>query len=75
MSWMTRLVQISLVLLALGASGVGAADEKSKWEFEVEPYAWVTGNYGSVTVKGRRPLLNGPTLPMTWLVRVSAMKR
>jgi len=53
MSWMTRLVQISLVLLALGASGVGAADEKSKWEFEVEPYGWAPGNFGSVTVKGR----------------------
>jgi len=50
---MTRLVRMTLVLLAIGASGVGAADEKSKWEFEVEPYAWVTGNYGSVTVKGR----------------------
>jgi len=35
------------------ASGVGAADEKSKWEFEVEPYGWAPGNFGSVTVKGR----------------------
>ncbi len=50
---MTRLVQMSLVLLAIGASGVGAADEKSKWEFEVEPYGWAPGNFGSVTVKGR----------------------
>jgi hypothetical protein len=27
----------------------------------------------SVTVKGRTPLLKGPTLPMIWLVAVDAM--
>jgi len=24
----------------------------SKWEFEAEPYGWISGNYGSATVKG-----------------------
>src|SRR5256885_1197359 len=52
MSWGTRLVQMSLVLLAVAASSVAAADDKPKWEFEAEPYGWVSGNFGSVTVKG-----------------------
>jgi hypothetical protein len=34
-------------------SGAAADDaSKSRWEFEAEPYAWVSGNFGSVTVKG-----------------------
>jgi hypothetical protein len=44
---------ILLALLTIATAGIAAADEKSKWEFEVEPYAWLTGNYGSVTVKGQ----------------------
>ncbi len=52
MSWGTRLVQMSLVLLAVAAPRIAAADDKSKWEFEAQSYGWVAGNYGSVTVKG-----------------------
>ena len=48
----TRLVRIGLVVLAVAASTIAAADEKPKWEFEAEPYAWLSGNFGSVTVKG-----------------------
>ena len=61
MSWMTRLAQTSfLLLLAVAASGVAAADDtpKSKWEFEVNPYAWLTGNFGSVTVKNQTAHIN-----------------
>ena len=53
----TWLAAIPLVLLA--TYGIALAEDapeappKSKWEFEVEPYAWLTGNFGSVTVKGR----------------------
>lgn len=54
MSWGARLVQMSLLLLALAASSVAAADDgaKSKWEFEAEPYALLPGISGSVKVKG-----------------------
>jgi hypothetical protein len=48
----TRLVQIGVVLLAIAAPGVAVADDKARWEFEAEPYGWLSGNYGSVTVKG-----------------------
>jgi len=30
-----------------------ATAKPSPWEFEAEPYGWLFGNYGSVTVKGR----------------------
>src|SRR5215470_7762499 len=35
------------------ASSVSAADEQlSEWEFDVVPYAWIAGEFGTVDVKG-----------------------
>jgi hypothetical protein len=44
---------IGLALLALLAGGIAWADERPHWEFEVAPYAWIPGNFGTATVKGR----------------------
>ncbi|MGH7893919.1 MAG: hypothetical protein ACREQL_04575 [Candidatus Binatia bacterium] len=33
-------------------AAVASNDTPSKWEFVAEPYAWISGNYGSATVKG-----------------------
>jgi len=52
----TRLAQTSFVLLlAVAASGVAAADDtpKSKWEFEINPYGWAPATFGKVTVKNQ----------------------
>jgi hypothetical protein len=43
---------IALLLLAFGTARVAADERPSKWEFEAEPYGWLSGTYGSVTVKG-----------------------
>jgi len=43
---------IALLVLGSGIATFAADEEPSKWEFEFEPYAWVTGTYGTVDVKG-----------------------
>ncbi len=64
-----RLTCVALVVLALCTTAVAesAGDEKKPsswtdgffvdkpptWEFEALPYAWVFGNYGTATIKGR----------------------
>ena len=60
MSWKACALGVGLALLAVGTSDrargeekPGAGEEKPRWEFEAEPYGWVSANYGSVTVKGR----------------------
>ena len=48
------------IVLAVLLTGVAGAAEPlpagdatpSKWQFEVEPYGWIPGNFGTVTVKG-----------------------
>ena len=45
------------VALLLGLATVAAPEERPpeerpRWEFEFAPYAWLAGNYGSLTVKG-----------------------
>ena len=50
---MHTLRTLGLTLLLVVAATLAHADEApSKWEFVVQPYAWIPGNYGSVTVKG-----------------------
>jgi len=43
---------MALALLATGTTGWAADDEPSKLEVDVLPYMWVTGTYGSATIKG-----------------------
>ena len=44
---------LALALLLVVAITPTHADEtSSKWEFDAQLYAWIPGNYGSVTVKG-----------------------
>jgi hypothetical protein len=49
---------VGLALLGLVPPGVAADEQRSQWEFEFEPYLWGTGNYGSVTAKGRTAKVN-----------------
>jgi hypothetical protein len=43
------------------AEDVPAADETpSKWEFEVQPYMWMVGTFGSATVKGTTVQVDAP---------------
>lgn len=47
-----RAVLCALALL-LAVPAAAAEGEPSPWTFEIMPYAWIPGNYGSLTVKGR----------------------
>ena len=49
----TWLLGLALALLGAGPSGPAAAEERSPWQFEVVPYAWIPGTFGTVDVKGR----------------------
>jgi len=52
MSWKVLAMGVGLAMLAISTSGIVAAEEKPGWEFEFEPYGWLLGTSGSVTVKG-----------------------
>ena len=45
-------IVLGVALLGIGVTGLARAEEQSSWEFEVVPYAWVPGNFGTVNVKG-----------------------
>ncbi len=56
-------VNVVLMLAVLGSAPSVAAGEAegSPWAFEFEPYAWIPGTYGSVTVDGKTARLDvGP---------------
>jgi hypothetical protein len=52
MRWTTWAVAIGFGLLVSAASGLAADEQPSKWEFDVVPYAWIAGEFGTVDVKG-----------------------
>jgi hypothetical protein len=43
---------IALILLGCGRASFAAEGEPSKWEFEFEPYGWISGTYGTIGVDG-----------------------
>jgi hypothetical protein len=43
---------IALVLLGRGTAPFAAEGGPSKWEFEFEPYGWISGTYGTIDVDG-----------------------
>ena len=46
---------IVLALLSLATAAApasAAADDASPWRFEIQPYAWIPGTYGTVDVNG-----------------------
>jgi hypothetical protein len=52
MRWTTCAVAIGFGLVSV--TSVSAADEPpSKWEFDVMPYAWIAGEFGTLEVKGQ----------------------
>lgn len=51
--WQGWVLAVAFALPGLGTAGFAADEQASKWEFEAQPYAWLAGNFGSVTVKGR----------------------
>jgi hypothetical protein len=44
---------VGLGLLLWAGTAAVAAEEPSKWAFEVLSYAWIPGNFGTLNVKGR----------------------
>lgn len=44
---------LGLVLAVLSAMPAAAEESATPWQFEIQPYAWIPGNFGSATVKGR----------------------
>ncbi len=44
---------LAMALLGLGATRAAATDDPPEWEFEVVPYMWITGTYGTVGVDGQ----------------------
>jgi len=44
---------ITVVLLGLSTATFAAEEKQSKWEFELEPYGWISGTYGTIGVGGK----------------------
>jgi hypothetical protein len=65
---------IALAVLATGTTGWAAGDEPSKLdrppklEIDVLPYAWVTGIYGSATIKGNTTKIDVPPSELVTLL-------
>ena len=51
MRWKNRVLGVTFVLLAAATASLAADAESSKWQFDVFPYGWLAGNYGTVTVE------------------------
>jgi hypothetical protein len=49
---MMRTLLALILLLVVAIVPARAEEASSKWEFDAQLYAWIPGNYGSVTVKG-----------------------
>jgi len=58
MRWKLFAMTVGLALLSICTAGVAAAEEKPGWEFEFEPYGWLIGVFGSLTVKGHEAQSN-----------------
>ena len=52
----------SVSLVLLGAAVPVAAEEPSRWEFEVVPYGWIFANFGTLDVKGRSATVDDTVL-------------
>lgn len=52
MTFRAWMLGLGLILLGASASPI-PAEERSKWEFELLPYAWIPGQFGTLNVKGR----------------------
>jgi hypothetical protein len=46
------------IVLALVLPNAAAADEEPRWEFEVVPYAWLPGTFGTLQTRGRTAFLD-----------------
>ena len=51
MRWIVMM--LAFALLGAGRAAAAAAEEPAGWQFEVVPYAWIPGTYGSIDVDGR----------------------
>ncbi len=70
MRWTTRALGIGLVVLAAATPCLAAEDEQAPgWQFEVMPYAWLPGTFGTVEVRGRTADVDttiGDVLTLLW---------
>ena len=68
-----QIVAIGLLLLASASPALAAAEQTAEpaagWQFDVMPYAWIPGMFGSVQVKGRTADIDatiGDVLTVLW---------
>jgi hypothetical protein len=47
------LLTLVCALISVGHAVAAEADEPAGWQFEVAPYAWIPGTYGTIDVRGR----------------------
>jgi hypothetical protein len=54
MRWSSRMAIAGLALLVSASRGFAAEEEPAPgWQFDVMPYAWIPGTFGTISVKGR----------------------
>src|SRR4029077_13875616 len=64
-----RAARVAALLLMLAARSVAAEEASPAWQFEVMPYAWIPGTFGSIKVKGRTAAVDttmGDVLTLLW---------
>jgi hypothetical protein len=69
MRWTTRAALIGLAMLPLAAPCLAAEEETPGWQFEIMPYAWVPGMFGTADVRGRTADFDvtiGDVLTLLW---------
>jgi hypothetical protein len=70
MRWTTPAAMIGLAMLAIATPCLAAEEEQAPgWQFEVMPYAWLPGTFGTIEVKGRTATVDttiGDVLTLLW---------
>ena len=70
MRWSGRTAIAGLALLVSASMGVAAEEEPAPgWQFDVMPYLWLPGTFGTVSVRGRTATVDstlGDSLTLLW---------
>src|SRR4029077_303493 len=64
-----RIARVAALLLVLAARSVAAEEASPAWQFDVMPYAWIPGTFGTIKVKGRTAAVDttmGDVLTLLW---------
>jgi len=64
-----RAARVAALVLVLAARSVAAEEASPAWQFDVMPYAWIPGTFGTIKVKGRTAAVDttmGDVLTLLW---------